>query len=54
VSEEKRAEAFFLCERRRSRRPPKRDPRGRDVRAADLQEKPTKRARVETICGTVV
>jgi hypothetical protein len=25
----------------------KRDPRGRDVRAADLQEKPTKRAKSE-------
>jgi hypothetical protein len=32
----------FVTERRRSRRRTERDPRGRDVRAADLQEKPTK------------
>jgi hypothetical protein len=32
---------LFVAERRRSRRASKRDPR-RDVRAADLQEEPTK------------
>ena len=33
---------FIVCERRRSRRVHRRDPR-RDVRAADLQAEPTKR-----------
>jgi hypothetical protein len=40
---------FFVPERRRGRRRPSAI-RARDVRAADLQEKPTKRVRLEKIC----
>jgi hypothetical protein len=44
-----RRDTLFVPERRRSRRAATRDPRGRDVRAADLQEKLTKRVRLEKI-----